>query len=159
MTMILEPLTVGRIEAVMALTVTGAPFVRTRSRSDYWLFATLFSSTCPVMVVDHDVVGSVVAFVSQETPADLYVQDVVTSSGHRRRGVAGRLLSAVAERGRELGCSRMYLTSEPENYGAHAAWLSLGFENVPASRKVEGMFVTPDFKGAGYDRAVYQRFL
>ncbi len=51
---------------------------------------------------------------------------------------------------------RLYLTSEPTNAAAHAACLSLGFENVPGDYIVSGVTVKTAFKGPGKDRAVHQ---
>lgn len=57
------------------------------------------------------------------------------------------------------GCKRIYLTSEPENVGAHATWSSLGFENMFGDYISHGISVTKDFKGPGKDRAVYERWI
>jgi len=78
---------IGDVERLMAL---GAPYVRARSASDYWLYATLFSSTCPVAIDDGMLVGAVVAMRSQDNPNDVYVQDVAVPD-HRHRGVAATL--------------------------------------------------------------------
>ena len=39
------------------LMTIGAPYISARTPSDYWLYARLFSSTCPVAVVDEQVVA------------------------------------------------------------------------------------------------------
>jgi hypothetical protein len=76
--MIITPFRAALIPAVEHLIGLGAPYVRRRTSSDYWLYAELFSSTCPVAVNHDDVFGIVIAFRSQDTPGDVYVQDVVT---------------------------------------------------------------------------------
>lgn len=154
--MIVVPLRQALISQVEELMHLGVPFVRPRTHSDYWLYANLFSSTCPVAIIDEDVVGAVIAFRSQDLPDEVYVQDVATHPEHRGKGVARTLLSTVSEYAIQHACTRMYLTSEPDNGVAHRTWLSLGFLNLPGDRVQDGVEVIADFKGPGRDRAVYQ---
>jgi GNAT superfamily N-acetyltransferase len=144
------------IPQVYALMELGEPYVRVRTHSDYWLYARLFSSTCPVALAGNDVAGAVIAFRSQDDPDDVYVQDVMVHPTYRKQGVANALMAAVRDRAATWGGKRLYLTSEPENAVAHAAWLSMGYINVPGDRCVNGVWVTAGFKGPGKDRAVYQ---
>jgi GNAT superfamily N-acetyltransferase len=134
----------------------GEPFIRPRTHSDYWLYAQLFSSTCLVAVVGDHIAGAVMAFRSQEDPADVYIQDVMTHPDHRRTGVAHTLLDHIRARAHQWGCTRIYLTSEPSNSDAHETWTSLGFANLPGDHTVNGVSVTTDYKGPGRSRAVYQ---
>ncbi len=150
------PLRQDLIPDVIKLMEQGAPYIRPRTASDYWLYAHLFASSCPVALIDGEVAGAVMAFRSQEDPAEVYIQDVMTSPGHRRLGVAKALLEHVRLRAVSWDCSRVYLTSEPENTDAQATWLSLGFHNVPGEMEVNGVSVRRDFKGPGKHRAVYQ---
>ena len=154
--MIVVPLRPDHVGALPRLMGTGEPFIRVRSSSDYWVYAELFASTCPVALVDDQVVGAIVAFRSQISPTDVYVQDVVVHPEHRGRGVVGALVGHVRDFAEAHGCTRMYLTSEPENLAAHRAWLRLGFVNVPGDRLIDGISVTSGFKGPGKDRAVYE---
>lgn len=156
--MIIAALTVERIAAVRELMTLGAPYIRARDLSDYWLYASLFSSTCP-LALDEDgrVRGAVIALRSQDQPDDLYVQDLMIHPDARRRGIARALVAVVADRAAGWGCRRLYLTSEPDNTAAHAAWLSMGFTNLPGDRRVNGIEVITAVKGPGKDRAVYQR--
>ena len=114
-----RPLSQHDIPAVIDPMELGAPFVRPRTESDYWLYANLFSGTCPVTVGGDDLVGAVIAFRSQDHPEDIYVQDVVTYPDHRRRGITKALLNAVRDEALRFSCTRLYLTSEPENEAAH----------------------------------------
>ncbi|WP_405166524.1 GNAT family N-acetyltransferase [Nocardia sp. NBC_01499] len=154
--MIIQPLRPQMITDVIALMQLGDPFITARTYSDYWLYATLFSSTCPVALVEGQVAGVVIAFRSQDDPSEMYVQDVMTHPGHRKRGITRGLLARVRERAVEMGCRRIYLTSEPHNSAAHQAWSALGFCNVPGDRTVDGVSVITDFKGPGKTRAVYE---
>ncbi|MEV0136777.1 hypothetical protein AB0H83_51180 [Dactylosporangium sp. NPDC050688] len=75
--MLIVPMRVDMIDDVERLMGLGSPYVRARGSSDYWLYATLFSATCPVAVDDGVLVGAVVAMRSQDNPGDVYVQDVM----------------------------------------------------------------------------------
>ena len=154
--MLIAPLDVALISSVEALIALGEPYVRLRTTSDYWLYAELFSSTCPVAVEDDQAVGIVIAFRSQDNPSDVYIQDVMIHPEHRRRGIAQALLNDVRRQAAAWGCKRMYLTSEPENSAAHATWLSLGFTNIPGDHTDNGISVISDYKGPGKHRAVYE---
>ena len=150
------PLKQELISDVHRLMTLGAPFIFARTPSDYWVYSRLFSSSCPVALVEGKVAGAVIAFRSQEDPEDVYVQDVMTHPDHRKQGVARGLISAVHKRAAGWGCTRIYLTSAPENTAAHATWMSFGFVNLPGDYVVAGVSVRAAFKGPGKDRAVYQ---
>jgi GNAT superfamily N-acetyltransferase len=155
----ITPLSIELTPDVMALMEHGDPYIRVRTPSDYWLYAHLFPSTCPVAVLGDFVVGAVIAFRSQEDQDDVYIQDVMTHPDNRRKGITRALLDAVRARGEEWGCRRMYLTSEPDNRAAHATWTALGFKNVPGDYTVGDVSVVADYKGPGKDRAVYELLL
>lgn len=154
--MIVAALSQELIQQVQDLMRLGAPYIRVRTYSDYWLYANLFSSSCPVALIDDTVVGAVIAFRSQDKAEDVYVQDVMTHPEHRNRGIARTLLECVRQRAADWGCHRLYLTSEPENIAARATWVSLGFVNLPGDRTTVGISIISNFKGPGKDRAVYQ---
>jgi GNAT superfamily N-acetyltransferase len=158
--MIITALTVERIAAVRELMTLGAPYIRARDLSDYWLYASLFSSTCPLALNENGQVrGAAIALRSQDEPDDVYVQDLMVHPDARRGGIARALLAVVAERAAGWGCRRLYLSSEPDNTTAHAVWLSMGFSNLSGDRQVNGIEVINAFKGPGKDRAVYERKL
>jgi ribosomal protein S18 acetylase RimI-like enzyme len=154
--MAIVPMSVAVIDDVERLMALAAPYVRARSASDYWLYATLFSSTCPVAIDDGVLVGAVVAMRSQDNPNDVYVQDVAVHPDHRRRGIATELLGVVIARARRWGARRLYLTSEPDNTAAEATWRRLGFINLPGDTTIGDVQVISDYKGPGKHRAVYQ---
>ncbi|MBQ0896205.1 GNAT family N-acetyltransferase [Micromonospora sp. U56] len=155
--MIITPLTVDRIPDLEKLLVLGEPYIRLRSSSDYWLYAKLFASTCPLAIVEGEVVGCVIAFRSQVDPAEIYLQDVMAHPSHRCKGITRALVEEVHGQGSRWGCRRLFLTSEPDNQAAHRAWLALGFTNVPGDALEQGVSVTYDYKGPGKHRAVYER--
>ncbi|WP_328603261.1 GNAT family N-acetyltransferase [Amycolatopsis sp. NBC_00345] len=123
----ISPLTQHDIPDVIELMSLGAPYIRPRTASDYWLYATLFSTTCPIA---HPV--------------------------RRRAGVTTALLNAVRERSQLLSARRLYLTSEPDNTAAHTTWTRRGFTNVPGDQTIEGVSVISDYKGPDKHRAVYE---
>lgn len=145
--------TIGDVERLMGL---GGPYVRARGASDYWLYATLFASTCQSALDDGVLVGAVVAMRSQDEPGDVYVQDVMVHPEHRRRGIAATLIGVVAGQAQRWGARRLYLTSAPDNTAPDATWRRLGFINLPGDTTVDGVHVVADCKGPGRDRAVYQ---
>ncbi|MGW0891089.1 GNAT family N-acetyltransferase [Saccharopolyspora sp. NPDC002578] len=151
-----RPLSQNDIPAIIDLMELGTPFVRPRTESDYWLYANLFSGTCPVVVDGDELVGAIIAFRSQDHPDDIYIQDVVTHPEHRRRGITTALLNSVQDAAVSFSCSRLYLTSEPENAPAHHTWTRRGFTNVAGDHTVNGISVISDYKGVGKHRAVYE---
>ena len=62
--MIVTPLRPERIGEVLRLMELGEPYISARTLSDYWLYATLFSSTCPIAIDSDDTVtGAAIASV------------------------------------------------------------------------------------------------
>jgi GNAT superfamily N-acetyltransferase len=150
-------LAVELIGPVKDLLRLGEPYIGVRTDSDYWLYARLFSSTCPIMLGDDgSPIAVVIAFRSQDDPDDIYVQDVMVHPSQRGRSVAAELLREVQQMATAWGCRRLYLTSEPQNSAADRAWRKLGFVNVPGDLIEHGVHVIKDFKGPGKHRAVYE---
>ncbi|MBO0880593.1 MAG: GNAT family N-acetyltransferase [Mycobacterium sp.] len=150
------PLRTDLIDELTELMELGRPFITLRTRSDYWVYATLFSGTCLVAVDSSQLVGAMLAFRSQDEPGDMYIQDVLVHPNHRDRGIARALIGALRDRTASWGCRRLWLTSDPRNATAHRAWLALGFTNLPGDQVVDGVEVVSDFKGPGRDRALYE---
>lgn len=149
-------LTVAMTDDIIELMALGEPYIRPRTSSDYWAYATLFSTTCPVAMIDGRLAGAIIGFRSQDDPADVYLQDVMVHPDYRRRGVANALVGSVFAVAESWGCRRLYLTSESDNSDADSTWRKLGFVNVPGDYALNGVQVTRDFKGPGKDRAVYE---
>lgn len=152
----ITPLSVDLIPQTIALMNLGEPYIRARTSSDYWLYATLFSTTCPTAHINNQLAGAVIAFRSQDNPEDIYVQDVMTHPNYRRRGVAQALINHVRDQATTWQCSRLYLTSEPDNTTAQATWETLGFTNTGGDQLINDVPVITDYKGPGKHRAVYQ---
>ena len=56
----------------------------------------------------------------------LYVDDLVTTAAARRHGIGARLLDAVAEEGRGLGCGRLVLDTALDNVLGHRFYYRQG---------------------------------
>lgn len=152
----ITPLHQDMTSEVIDLLRQGAPYIWPRTPSDYWLYANLFSSTCPVALDGEKIAGVIIAFRSQDKPADVYLQDVMTHPDYRRQGIAAALIEAVRTQAETWGCERLYLTSEPDNTAAHHTWGTLGFTNIRGDKVIEGVNVITDYKGPGKTRAVYE---
>lgn len=57
----------------------------------------------------------------------LFLEGVFVDPGHRRQGVAGALVAAVANWGRAQGCSEFASDAELDNTDSHAMHRALGF--------------------------------
>lgn len=155
--MSITPLQHHDIPQLMRLMELGAPYVRPRTSSDYWLYAALFSTTCPIAHRNNHLIGAIIAFRSQDQPNDVYLQDVITHPQHRRTGITTALLDTLIDSSTALGAHRLYLTSEPDNTVAHTTWTRLGFRNIPGDHTINGISTVTDYKGPGKHRAVYER--
>jgi ribosomal protein S18 acetylase RimI-like enzyme len=77
---------------------------------------------------DGQVVGQLAAVMHHhpDKPAELYIDEVGVSPAWQRRGIARRLMDAIAAFGREQGCDEIWVGTDPDNgaaqalYGKHA---------------------------------------
>ena len=81
-----------------------------------------------VAVTGGEVVGQVAAVVHHhpDKPTELYVDEVGVAPAHRRHGIAQRMLAAMLELGRELGCEEAWVGTEPDNQAARRLYESAG---------------------------------
>jgi GNAT superfamily N-acetyltransferase len=79
-------------------------------------------------VDDGRVVGmaSAVHYVHPDKAPELWINEVGVAPTHQRRGIGKRLLAALLERGRALGCREAWLGTEPENTPARRLYASVG---------------------------------
>jgi aminoglycoside 6'-N-acetyltransferase I len=82
-----------------------------------------------VAIVDGEVIGmaSGIAYVHPDKPLQLFVNEVGVSSRFHRRGIGTRLVNALLERGKKLGCQEAWVATEIDNDAARALYGSLGF--------------------------------
>ncbi|HSD69534.1 MAG TPA: GNAT family N-acetyltransferase [Woeseiaceae bacterium] len=78
--------------------------------------------------VDEEVVGmtSAIAYYHPDKPLQLFINEVGVSGRFQRHGIASRLVKAMLERGRELGCTEAWVATEENNAAARALYDSLG---------------------------------
>lgn len=81
-----------------------------------------------VATVDGEVVGmtSAIAYLHPDKPLQLFINEVGVSSRFQRQGIARRLLQAMLERGRVLGCAEAWVATEENNTAARALYSALG---------------------------------
>jgi ribosomal protein S18 acetylase RimI-like enzyme len=83
-------------------------------------------------VVDDHIVGiaSAVNYLHPDRPPELWVNEVGVAPAYRRQGVATRLLDALFELGRTLGCGEAWVLTEPTNEPALALYRSAGGQSA-----------------------------
>lgn len=79
-----------------------------------------------VAVADGQIVGQCEAIVIRHPDKlpQLYVDEIGTALGYRRRGMARAMLGAMMGWGRELGCADAWVGTEPDNGPARALYSS-----------------------------------
>ncbi|MDZ7283278.1 GNAT family N-acetyltransferase [Sphingomonas sanguinis] len=86
-----------------------------------------------VALVDGRVIGFAEAAIRHDyvngcdTSPVLFLEGLFVDPDHRRRGVAGALVAAVADWGRAQGCSEFASDAELDNGDSHAMHRALGF--------------------------------
>src|SRR6185437_16533729 len=86
-----------------------------------------------VAVSDGQVVGmaSAVHYVHPDKPRELWINEVGAAPTHRRLGIGRRLLDALFERGRSLGCRQAWVATEPANVAARQLYGATGGKESP----------------------------
>jgi ribosomal protein S18 acetylase RimI-like enzyme len=81
-----------------------------------------------VAITDGVVVGmaSAVHYVHPDKPPELWVNEVGVAPSHRRRGIGQRLMHALFERARELGCAEAWVGTEATNTAARKLYAAVG---------------------------------
>lgn len=81
-----------------------------------------------VALRENEVVGmaSAVHYVHPDKAPELWVNEVGVAPALRSKGIGRRLLHALFERGRSLGCREAWLGSAPGNAAAHRLFSGVG---------------------------------
>ena len=81
-----------------------------------------------VAVAEGEVVGmaSGITYVHPDKPLVLFINEVGVSSRLHRRGIGRQLVSALIEKGKELGCAEAWVATELSNRPARALYEALG---------------------------------
>jgi aminoglycoside 6'-N-acetyltransferase I len=78
-----------------------------------------------IVAIDEGVVVAQCAAVVHrhpDKPTELYIDEVGTAPSHQRRGIARRMMQAMFDWGRELGCEESWLGTELDNVAANALY-------------------------------------
>ena len=87
-----------------------------------------------VAIEGETVIGmaSAVHYVHPDKAPQLFINEVGVASTHQGRGLGRRLLAALLEHGRSLGCTEAWvLTDDAENRAAHALYTRAGGRASP----------------------------
>lgn len=86
------------------------------------------SNLLVVAVVDDVVIGmaSGIAYVHPDKPMQLFVNEVGVAAQFQRQGVGKRLMAAILEQGRSMGCREAWVATEVDNAPARALYVSAG---------------------------------
>ena len=76
--------------------------------------------------------ASAVHYVHPDKPADLWVNEVGVAATHRGQGIARRLVDALLEHGRTLGCREAWVLTEETNSIARRLYSGAGGVESPA---------------------------
>lgn len=81
-----------------------------------------------VALDDGVVVGMVsgVHYVHPDKAPQLWINELGVASSHRRRGIGSRLLSAMLDHGRALGCTEAWVGTEVDNVAARGLYERAG---------------------------------
>ncbi len=79
-------------------------------------------------IVDDRVVGfaSAVHYVHPDKPAELWINEVGVAPAYQRRGLGRRLMRALFDHGRTLGCREAWVLTEHDNAAARGLYADAG---------------------------------
>lgn len=75
--------------------------------------------------------ASAVHYVHPDKPAQLFINEVGVSAAFQGQGIGKQLIASLLARGRELGCSEAWVTTERDNMAAQALYSSCGGVREP----------------------------
>jgi GNAT superfamily N-acetyltransferase len=87
-----------------------------------------------VVAVDEGLVvgmASAVHYVHPDKPPELWINEVGVAPTHRKHGIGRRLLDALFERGRSLGCRQAWVATGPGNVAARRLYAAAGGRESP----------------------------
>jgi GNAT superfamily N-acetyltransferase len=123
--------TIARVLAEIEAYYGGAEVAPPLEQIRAALFGEVPAATVLLARDDGEVVG--LASMSRLWPAagadtSLYLKELYVRDGHRRRGIASELMTAVREEAARLGCSRVEWTADRDNPPALELYEALGFK-------------------------------
>jgi len=135
------------------------PLVRARGETDYWAYGRFFGSTSFAARASGRLAGVLVAYLDQDKPREVYLQDLAVAPDCRGRGIGRLLLRRLESAARTRRCQRIWLTSGVDNAAAIRLWASEGFNNLKGDIQEQGLWLVRDLKGSGHHRAVFEKQL
>lgn len=87
-----------------------------------------------VVAIDAGVVigfVSAIDYVHPDKPAQLFINEVGVAPSHQRRGIGRKLMAAMFDVGRSLGCREAWVGTEHDNTGARRLYASLKESRPP----------------------------
>src|SRR5258707_2784443 len=98
-----------------------------------------------VAMLDERVIGmaSAVHYVHPDKPPELWVNEVGVAPPYWRRGIGRRLLEALFERGRALGCREAWVGTDQSNTPARRLYAAVGGEEAPEPFVMVSFRLTP----------------
>jgi len=75
--------------------------------------------------------ASAVHYVHPDKPPELWINELGVAPTHHRRGLASRVMRALFDVGRSLGCSEAWVLAERSNEAAVRLYASLGGADPP----------------------------
>ncbi|HYF63273.1 MAG TPA: GNAT family N-acetyltransferase [Herpetosiphonaceae bacterium] len=74
--------------------------------------------------------ASAVHYVHPDKPPELWINEVGVDEAHRNQGLGRRLLAALFERGRALGCGQAWVLTDESNAAARRLYAAAGGEET-----------------------------
>lgn len=84
------------------------------------------------IALDGDIVvgmASAVDYIHPDKPVELWINEVGVAPEYQRQGIGKRLLQALFDLGRELGCNQAWVGTEHDNDAARGLYASVGAES------------------------------
>lgn len=86
-----------------------------------------------VVALDNGIVvgfASAVHYVHPDKPPELWIGELAVTPTHQRHGLGKRLVHAMVEHARSLGCVEAWVLTEPYNEGALALYAAAGLQRT-----------------------------
>ena len=93
--------------------------------------------------------ASAIAYVHPDKPLALFIAEVGVSARFHRRGIGKRLVQALLERGRGMGCAEAWVATEDGNAAARALYRSVEGAEDPERAVVYTWPLSPGTSGTG----------
>ena len=119
------------------------------------IFFTHFRPTSFAVVLEKEVIGFLVGFVSQTDSHEAYIHFVGIHPGQRMRGLGRLLYSRFFEVVCDLGCNRVRCITSHRNVASIAFHTRLGFEIERITGEHLGVPCTVNYELNGEDRVLF----